>query len=296
MRLFFLLPALLLLSSCNLIDKGTSYDDERNPYIKEADQDVTASKYVEAESAYLNALQADPKLASVHESLGRLYADDLNDPVSSIYHFRRFLAMQPSSPKASEINGLIDKEGQTFASGITSGPSADDLNKLKSTTADMRSQLETTTQKLVESQQQVIDLKQQIIDLKNAPTPTPAPVAVAPGISPNQYQPRYVATATPPPMPSVEPGVIVNQSTNSMAVQAMPLNPAATGNPADPNAPNGTAPAASRTYKVVQGDSLWKIAHKMYPGDTKNGVDKIKDANSMDGKPLKIGQVLIIPG
>jgi len=48
---------------------------------------------------------------------------------------------------------------------------------------------------------------------------------------------------------------------------------------------------------VVKGDSLWKIAHKMYPGDTKNGVDKLQEANkdSLGGKPLKIGQVLIVP-
>jgi LysM repeat protein len=34
----------------------------------------------------------------------------------------------------------------------------------------------------------------------------------------------------------------------------------------------------------------------MYPGDTKNGVDKILAANpGLDPKKLKIGQVLVIP-
>ncbi len=76
--------------------------------------------------------------------------------------------------------------------------------------------------------------------------------------------------------------------------KALPLD--ATNAVATPAAP-GTDAGPSKTYTVVKGDSLWKIAHKMYPGDTKNGVDKIQEANkdAIGGKPLKIGQVLVIP-
>jgi len=79
-------------------------------------------------------------------------------------------------------------------------------------------------------------------------------------------------------------------------MKALPLD--ATNGIANAAAPGADASAAGgKTYKVVKGDSLWKIAHKMYPGDTKNGVDKIQEANkdAIGGKPLKIGQILIIP-
>jgi len=79
--------------------------------------------------------------------------------------------------------------------------------------------------------------------------------------------------------------------------KALPLDATnAVANAAAPGAA-ATDTGPSKTYTVVKGDSLWKIAHKMYPGDTKNGVDKIQEANkdAIGGKPLKIGQVLIIP-
>lgn len=82
-------------------------------------------------------------------------------------------------------------------------------------------------------------------------------------------------------------------STNAAAAtppRALPVDLSSPGTNGAPSATGG------RTYKVVSGDSYWKIAKKMYPGDTKNGVEKIQDANKETvGKPLKIGQVLIIP-
>jgi len=58
---------------------------------------------------------------------------------------------------------------------------------------------------------------------------------------------------------------------------------------------NSTGP---RAYKVMPKDTLWHIAKLMYPNDTAQGVEKIKAANKeafIAGKPLTVGQVLIIP-
>jgi nucleoid-associated protein YgaU len=108
----------------------------------------------------------------------------------------------------------------------------------------------------------------------------------------SKSQPAAAADATPD-APGTTPAP-------TGPLKALPLDATnAAGTPAAPGASGAPAvdTANSRSYTVIKGDSLWKIAHKMYPGDTKNGVDKIQEANkdAIGGKPLKIGQVLIIP-
>jgi nucleoid-associated protein YgaU len=98
------------------------------------------------------------------------------------------------------------------------------------------------------------------------------------------------ATGAPP----IDAGTASTNAAPTGPLKALPLDSTnAAGTPGGPVTDAGP----SRTYTVVKGDSIWKIAHKMYPGDTKNGVDKIQEANkdAIGGKPLKIGQVLTIP-
>ena len=95
------------------------------------------------------------------------------------------------------------------------------------------------------------------------------------------------------------PGATPAPATPAGPMKALPLdapNPALEGTNAAPGAP-AIDTTNAKTYTVVKGDSLWKIAHKMYPHDTKNGVDKLQEANkdAIGGKPLKIGQVLVVP-
>jgi len=101
-------------------------------------------------------------------------------------------------------------------------------------------------------------------------------------------------------------------ATNSAAAappRATPVDAAtaAAGDASTQPAGTNAAPAAptgpTRSYTVVKGDNYWKIAKKMYPkNERKDGaslndeIKKIEDANPETvGKPLKIGQVLVLP-
>jgi 5'-nucleotidase len=137
-------------------------------------------------------------------------------------------------------------------------------------------------------------LKKEISDAKNTIATLQAQLAQA-GLT-HQVP---ISPANPPDAGAVTdntaPGAPDTNAAPAGPLKALPLD--ATNGMTNAAAPGSPDAGPSKTYKVVKGDSLWKIAHKMYPGDTKNGVDKIEEANkdAIGGKPLKIGQVLIIP-
>jgi nucleoid-associated protein YgaU len=115
---------------------------------------------------------------------------------------------------------------------------------------------------------------------ETAATPAPAPTAAATvpvAAVPTPNATTAAAKAANVPMPPV---VKPASSTNVGATQAKPVA--------------ATKAANKRTYTVAKGDSLWRIAEKIYG----NGSDfkKIARANSIsDPDHIRPGQELVIP-
>jgi tetratricopeptide (TPR) repeat protein len=289
-RIFIVLLASCTLTGCDLTNKVESqYDDSRNPLYKQAQQDLDNNNPDAAIADYENALAANPKLAEAHYELGIIYGDKKSDSVGAIFHFKRFLELAPSSNKADQVKALIDKQSQAFAASLPNSPaqSADDYAKLQSDNATLKKQVDDAARTIAQLQTQLAHDGKHHAASATAAVP-PALMAPPPAeITPASAAPTATETPTPAPAASAD----TNATAATTPPRALPLD--ATNAAATPAAPTGE----SRTYKVVSGDSIWKIAHKMYPGDTKNGVEKIQEANkdAIAGKPLKIGQVLIIP-
>jgi nucleoid-associated protein YgaU len=108
------------------------------------------------------------------------------------------------------------------------------------------------------------------------------------------------AAAKAQPAPAAAPAVADTSAPDATPAPAGPQKALPLDAPnavTTPGAPGAADSGSSKSYTVVKGDSLWKIAHKMYPHDTANGEDKIRDANKdvFNGKFLQPGQVLVIP-
>jgi LysM repeat protein len=276
-RLFLAFAAALSLAGCNQAsaDKDSaSTDPDNNPNYKQARQDLDNQNPSGAVADYEAALAANPKLAGAHYELGVIYGAQMNDPISSIYHFKRFLELSPDTNKKDQVQALIDKEGQDFAASLPAAKpqiSADDMNKLTAENAGLKKQVDDANTTIAALQDKLKHHEEVV-----AAAPTAADPAAADPAAP----------AGPQKALPVDPAVAAAGNADTQAA----------ADPTSTNAAPGAPAAGARSYTVVKGDSYWKIAKKMYPGDTKNGVAKIQEANKQTmGKPLKIGQVLVIP-
>lgn len=294
-RPYLAFAAALALVGCNQpVDKDPAQtDSDSNPNYKQARQDLANNNAQGAVADYQAALAANPKLPGAHYELGMIYGDKLNDPISSIYHFKRFLDLSPNTDKKDQVQAIIDKEGATYASSLpNAGPSAEDMAKLQAENAALKKQADDANTTIVQLQGKLTDANAKLQAIAAAPAPeaaTPAPAVIPAAAAPADAS--SIAASAPTATNAAPAG----------PQKALPVDPAvaAAGNAdAYVNSTN-TAPvstAGARSYTVAKGDSYWKIAKKMYPGDTKNGVAKIQEANKQTmGKPLKIGQVLVIP-
>lgn len=85
------------------------------------------------------------RTAEVHYKLAVLYDDKLNDPVSALHHFKRYLALSPNGTHANEVKNSI-KHDEVAALTALSGDSViarSEVARLQNENLNLRKELET---------------------------------------------------------------------------------------------------------------------------------------------------------
>src|SRR5260221_3887763 len=119
----FISTACLALAGCGpAARQEAQYDDPRNPYYKQAQQDLDNNNAAAAAGDYESALGANPKLAVAHYQLGIIYGEKLEDPIGSIFHLQQYLKLVPNSDQADKVKTLIEKQSQAFAASQPNSP------------------------------------------------------------------------------------------------------------------------------------------------------------------------------
>ena len=286
----------LWLPGCGDRDRLSYATETDEPYYREGVSLLKTGRRQEALTAFLKVIDKRGEDApESHLEIGLLYLQYINDPLSAIYHFKKYLALRPNSPLAPQVRQRIDAAIREFARTLPAQPLEN---------AAKRVDLIAAMDKLkVENDQ----LKQQLADLQTNPEAAALTVSTRPSAAgqtqstpENQLSLSFETlptVRTRPPTPEPPP-----------AAKAKPAAPLSATPPATrretsrdksavtPPAPAPSAHTAARKHVVQKGDTLSNLAQRYY----KNRA-KWRDIYTANRKLMKnesdihVGMELVIP-
>ena len=101
---------LSLLFVCGLAGCDRVGNSRYEQLMQDADNKSAQGDFERAVNLYEAALDDSPRGAEVHYKLALLYDDKLNDSVSALHHFKRYLALNPNGPHAKDVKDSIKRD------------------------------------------------------------------------------------------------------------------------------------------------------------------------------------------
>ena len=250
------------------------------PNYREGQALLKSGRKQEALSAFLKVInkRIDDAPES-HLEVGLLYLQHINDPLSAIYHFKKYLTLRPNSPQAPLVKQRIAAATREFARTLPAQPLESQLQRV-----DLVATLDRLKQENESLKQQLADLKAGRNGLTATVTEDTTPGAAAPSTAVNfSLETMPVVRTRPPP---VSPA------------RAPPAPARTTPAPAQtpPAQTTITRPAGVRRHTVQPGDTLSKLAQQFYGNRARWREIFAANRDVMKSEAdLKVGQVLRIP-
>ncbi len=118
-----LLLPLACLALCGCWPQGqNAFDEEKEPHFLAGKGRSSAMDYKGAVESFEKALEVNPKSAAAHLELGVLFDQKEADPAAAIYHYSRYLKLQPGAGNAEMVNTRIMACKQELARTVSLGP------------------------------------------------------------------------------------------------------------------------------------------------------------------------------
>lgn len=280
LRLLRLLPPFLAgvlslaLAGCVESERRTYASELDEPNYREGQSLLKSGRRQEALAAFLKVIDRRRDDApESHLEAGLLYAQHISDPLSAIYHFRKYLAQRPNSPQAPLVRQRIDAAIREFARTLPAQPLESQAQRVD---------LVATLDRLKQENE---SLKQQLAEARAGRGAGPA-----------------AGAAEAPPGAEGAPAEAFNFSLETLptvrtrpVMRPTPPAPAPVQKVAPAPAPARQAPAA-RTHVVRPGDTLFKLAQQYY--GNRSRWREIYSANlgvMRSESDLKVGMELRIP-
>lgn len=274
------LAAALVCAGCGGENGALSPETDDSGY-RDAKQLENQGRTDEALAAYLKVIarRGEDGAPESHLDAGKIYLESsqLKDPIFAIYHFRKYLELEPNSKQAQLVRGQIEAAKREFARTIPGQPSdstttrvdlADDSDSLRRENQELKSELAA-----VRSGATPTTVTRSSSDL-STPDQAPPPETIPTG---DDSSPIKLAPMEAPPIQTVAQS---DQATAPAA--AVPTRPASRPAPA----------ANARYHTVVKGDTLYNLAQKYYGNRA-----RWRDIAAANGNlsTLKLGSQIKIP-
>jgi len=249
------LAAMLLAAGCDRGDGLSLSSETDEPLYRQGQQLSKQGRNQEALNAYLKVIaKRDETAPESHLEVGLILLRHVKDPIAAIYHFRKYLELQPNSRQAVYVRGLIDTSKREFARTLPATPLESQADQL-----EKQDQID----RLLRENDQ---LKAELSAFRGGVAPPP--IRSRANLESSGPSGTPMITIQSPPT-EAEPEAVADESPVTYApVQAAPVKEAPvvqTATPTRPTRPTAKPAAGSgRTHTVGKGDTLFSLAQKYY--------------------------------
>mgnify|MGYP001599492039 CR=1 FL=1 len=253
--------ALLLATGCERSDNQGLSSEADEPNYRQGQQLVKQGRSQEALSAFLKVIAKRGESApESHLEAGLLYLQQIKDPLAAIYHFRKYLELQPNSRQAVYVKGQIDVAKREFARTLPAAPTENQAG------LDL-------LDKVDRLQRENDDLKAEVMALRGggAMPSTRTRAALNESSASQRSQPDqplrpFISPASEPSLNEGSPVSLAPETPSEISESPVtrPALPQAQPVRAAPTKPTAPAAAGGRRHVVVKGDTLFSLAQKYY--------------------------------
>lgn len=235
---------LLLAAGCDRGDRLALGTESNDPYYRQGDQLKRQGRYQEALGAYLKVIEKRHDDApESHLEAGLIYQQYIKDPVYAIYHFRKYLELEPNSRQADLVRQRVDAAMRDFARSLPAQPLESQAARL-----ELMGRIDELQKENLQLKEDLTRLHQGGAISAGGSDSTALPATESAPVRPVKRSPLFN------PLPTGRPGAVV-------------VSAPATSQPANP--PPKPLPAVGRRHVVSQGETLYKIAQRYYGSGSK---------------------------
>src|SRR5580704_13403561 len=267
----FAFGILILLAGCARNDESSYATEKDDPAYQRGKSLEQQGRDQEALGAFLKIISKhDEDAPESHVEAGLLYEGHVKDPISTIYHFKKYLELCPNSPKADLVRGHVAACMRDFARTLPGQPLGSDA---------MQPDLSDVVDRL---QKENDALKSELAAARaNRPAPASEPAEPSPPTA--RPEPEKVVDA---PRPVITRAPMTTERPAAAPVRAPAVHSFVTAAPV----------ATGHTHTVAKGDTLYNISQHYYgtPGKWRDIFAANRDVMKSQND-LKIGMQLKIP-